>query len=65
MIHGSRDSVVPLSYSDRLADTVDHVEYHILRGTDHGFLGRNFNQAVSYILDFLNHVQSSSEGVSK
>ncbi len=65
LIHGSRDSVVPLSYSDRLADTVDHVEYHVLRGADHGFLGKNFDQAVSYILDFLNCVQSSSEGVSK
>lgn len=65
LIHGSRDSVIPLSYSDRLADTVDHVEYHILQGADHGFLGKNFNQAVSYILDFLNRIQSSSEGVSK
>ena len=67
LIHGSRDSVVPLSCSARLADTVDHVEYHVLRGADHGFLGRNFDQAVSYILDFLNRVQGSgsSEGVSK
>ena len=57
LIHGDRDSIVPISYSDKLAETIDRVEYHVLRGADHGYLGTDFELAVSYILDFLNAVQ--------
>ena len=34
LIHGDRDSIVPISYSDKLAETIDHVEYHVIRGAD-------------------------------
>lgn len=61
LIHGSRDSIVPLPYSDKLAETVENVEYHVIQGADHGFLGEDFAQAVSYIEDFLNRVQSDGE----
>ncbi len=53
LIHGDRDSIVPISYSDKLAETIDHVEYHVIRGADHGYLGADFDLAVSYIRDFL------------
>ena len=59
MIHGDRDSVVPVSYSDKLAETIDHVEYHVIRGADHGYLGADFELAGSYILDFLNAEQAA------
>ena len=36
LIHGDRDSIVPVSYSDKLAETIDHVEYHVIQGADHG-----------------------------
>ena len=36
LIHGDRDSIIPVSYSDKLAETVDHVEYHVIQGADHG-----------------------------
>ncbi len=32
LIHGDRDSIVPVAYSDRLAETVDNVEYHVIKG---------------------------------
>ncbi len=57
LIHGDRDSIVPISYSDKLAETIDHVEYHVIRGADHGYLGADFELAVSYIRDFLNENQ--------
>lgn len=53
LIHGDRDSIVPIAYSDRLAETVEHVEYHALQGADHGYLGDDFDLAVTYIKNFL------------
>ena len=50
---------MPISYSDKLAETIDHVEYHVIRGADHGYLGEDFELAVSYILDFLNAEQAA------
>lgn len=61
LIHGSRDSIVPIAYSDKLADTMEFVEYHVIQGADHGFLRADFTQAVSYIVNFLNRVQSGGE----
>lgn len=58
LIHGSRDSIVPLSYSDKLAENVEKVEYHVIQGADHGFLGEDFALAVSYIINFLNSAQT-------
>lgn len=62
LIHGSRDSIIPIACSDRLAETVDNVEYHVIQGADHGYLGEDFELAVSYITNFLNNVQSGGEG---
>lgn len=61
LIHGSRDSIVPLPYSDKLAETVENVEYHVIQGADHGFLGKDFALAVSYITNFLNSAQTGGE----
>lgn len=61
LIHGDRDSIVPVSYSDKLAETIDHVEYHVIRGADHGYLGADFELAVSYIMDFLNAEQAAAQ----
>ena len=61
LIHGDRDSIVPISYSDKLAETIDHVEYHVIRGADHGYLGEDFELAVSYIRDFLNAEQGAAQ----
>jgi len=55
LIHGDRDSIIPVSYSDKLAETIEHVEYHVIRGADNGYLGEDFELAVSYIRDFLNN----------
>ena len=60
-IHGSRDSIVPLPYSDKLTETVENVEYHVIQGADHGFLGKDFALAVSYITNFLNSAQTGGE----
>ena len=53
---------MPISYSDKLAETIDHVEYHVNRGADHGYLGKAFDLAVSYIRDFLKAEQAEAQG---
>lgn len=53
LIHGDADEVVPISYSDRLSNELENVEYHIIPGAGHGFSGDDFTTAVSYIKDFL------------
>lgn len=62
LIHGDKDSIVPISYSERLSETVDHVEYHVIKGADHGYIGEDFDLAVSYIKDFLNKNQKDDKG---
>ena len=61
LIHGSRDSIIPIAYSDRLAETIENVEYHVIQDADHGFLGEDFALAVSYITNFLNSAQTGGE----
>lgn len=56
LMHGSADSIVPLSYSDRAAETYEDVEYYIIDGTGHGFNGGAFDEAVSHIFDYLQEV---------
>lgn len=53
LVHGDADAVVPISYSERLARELEHVEYHVIPGAGHGFHGDDFDTAVSYIKAFL------------
>lgn len=64
LIHGDRDSIVPISYSDRLAEAMENVEYHVLSGANHGYLGKDFDQAVSYIKEFLEKEQQGKEATA-
>lgn len=54
LLHGDADAVVPVSYSERLAEELENVEYHVIPGAGHGFQGEDFDTAVSYIKSFLN-----------
>lgn len=40
--------------------TMKAFEYHVLQGADHGFLRRDFEQAVSYISEFIQRVQDEN-----
>ncbi len=56
ILHGNRDGIVDVSYSERAAESYPDAELHILRGAGHGFYGRSFNTAMDYILDYLNEI---------
>lgn len=57
LLHGSADSIVPLSYSDRAAQVYEDVEYHVIEGAGHGFSGSAFDEAVRYVFDYLQQIE--------
>lgn len=57
LLHGSADSIVPLSYSDRAAEVYEDVEYHVIDGVGHGFNGSAFDEAAGYIFAYLQQIE--------
>lgn len=53
LLHGTKDSTVDVSYSDRAAKVYDDVEYHRIEGSEHGFRDQYFDEAEGYIDKFL------------
>ncbi len=52
-MHGSSDSIVPLSYAERAAEVYSDVEYYVINGARHGFNGRAFEEAVEHIFEYI------------
>lgn len=57
LLHGSADSIVPISYSDRAAEVYGDVEYYVIDGAGHGFHGGAFEEAVRYVFEYLQEIQ--------
>lgn len=56
ILHGDRDTMVDISYSERAAESYPDAEFHVLRGAGHGFYGSSFNTAMEYIWEYLNEI---------
>lgn len=54
ILHGNRDYMVDVSYSEKAADSFPDAELHILNGAGHGFYGKSFDEAITYIFAYLN-----------
>lgn len=54
LIHGDADNIVPLSYSEKAVEVYDSARLEVLPGAGHGFYGRDSEQAVSWMLEYLN-----------
>lgn len=57
LLHGSADSIVPVSYSDRAAEVYEDAEYYVIDGAGHGFHGADFDEAVRYVFDYLQEIR--------
>lgn len=57
LLHGSADSIVPISYSDRAVEVYENVEYDVIYGAGHGFHGDAFDEAVRYVFGYLQEIQ--------
>lgn len=56
LMHGDADGIVPISYSERAAETYGDVEYYVIDGAGHGFNGGHFDEAVRHIFDYLQKI---------
>lgn len=65
LLHGSSDSIVPVSYSDRAAEVYQNVDYHVIDGAGHGFAGNDFEEAVEYVFDYLLEIGMITDGASE
>ena len=53
LIHGTADNIVPLAYSEKAVDVYDSAQLEVLPGAGHGFYGNDAEQAISFILEYL------------
>jgi len=53
LIHGDSDGIVPLSSSERALEVYPSAELKVLAGAGHGLSGANADQAVQYMLEYL------------
>ena len=54
IIHGDKDTIAPLSYSEEAAQIFPDAELKVIEGGDHMFLRDEYNElAITYMLDFL------------
>lgn len=60
IVHGDRDSLVPLSYSERAVDVYPSARLAVIPGAGHGFYGESFDLAMEYILEYLSSRLTSS-----
>lgn len=57
LIHGNRDGIVDISYSERATEVYQDVEFYIINGAGHGFWGEAFDEAVEYIFAYLQELE--------
>lgn len=61
ILHGDRDTLVPMSYSDRAMETFRNAELIVMPGQGHGFRGSGREDAKKKELAFLNTVSGGSD----
>jgi hypothetical protein len=54
IIHGDRDGIVPLSYSERALKEYPSAELKVIEKAGHGFGGSEINEASGYMWEYLN-----------
>lgn len=54
IIHGDKDNIVPLSYSERAVELYPHAELIVMPGEGHGFTPVGASKAKGEVLKFLN-----------
>lgn len=60
LLHGDRDSTVDISYSERAAEVIPNCEFHVISGAGHEFFGEHFDEAMGYILDYMERVMNKN-----
>lgn len=53
LLHGDKDSTVPISWSEEAKEIIPDCEFHVIKDGGHEFFGQPFEDAMSYILPYL------------
>lgn len=53
LLHGDKDATVPISWSEEAKEIIPDCEYHVIKDGGHEFFGQPFEDAMSYILPYL------------
>ena len=53
LLHGDKDSTVPLSYSEDAKEIIPDCEFYVIKDGGHEFFGQPFEDAMGYILPYL------------
>ncbi len=53
LMHGTRDSIFDLSFSERAAETNDNVEFHVIDGADHGFTKHHLAEVLPIMMTYM------------
>lgn len=53
IFHGTADSIVPDSYSERASQAFENVEFHSIDGAGHGFSKEEQNQVAQQLVEFM------------
>ena len=61
LLHGERDSTVPLSWSEEARKIIPDCEFHVIKDGGHEFFGQPFEDAMSFILPYLNRQVNESK----
>ena len=64
LLHGDKDTIVPMSYIERARDTYPDAEFHVIDGGLHGFQGETFAQAIGYIKAYFRKIGLLPGGLS-
>ena len=51
--HGDKDTLVPLSYSEKAVEVYDSAELKVIQYGEHGFQGKLVKEATGYCVEFL------------
>ena len=65
LLHGDKNSTVPISWSENAKKIIPDCEFHVIKNGRHEFFGQPFEDAMSFILSYLdaqlNDKQTESE----
>ena len=53
LLHGDKDSTVPLSYSEEAKEIIPDCEFYVIKDGGHELFGQPFEDAMGYILPYL------------
>ena len=65
LLHGDKDSTVPLSYSEAAREIIPDCEFYVIKDGGHEFFGQPFEDAMSYILPYLENQFHSGDTKSE